>query len=288
VKSSAKTSQSKPHKAVKVTFGNALSRGRKSKLSEFFICDIAGFRCTMKEMKVEADKLDALSKQLQRFEELPIHRNILRNIAHGYSLPNQVLSIFMGWFDETLNELILRREGQLFPERTLKEMLLDVARGLQLLHNHQIVHKLLRADNIFVISNEKQQFSLLLGNYGGLSTLSRSSSRGPNIYWAPEIYLGEPETTASDVWAFGVVAHMISVLREPQFGVIAGFLKPAYEIDMNKEGKIMEKLLQVIFLQCTKQNATERPTITQIKEILLGSHNLNISQSLLSHKSGLF
>jgi predicted ATPase len=83
------------------------------------------------------------------------------------------------------------------------ELLFQVLQALCYLHRHGILHRDLKPSNILVSGRRATVVDF------GLAGVSASQFAGTPDYIAPELWRGERPSTASDLYAFGVVAFQI-------------------------------------------------------------------------------
>ena len=141
---------------------------------------------------------------------------------------------------ETLRQRL--KEGPLPPRRAL-EFGIQIARGLAAAHDRGIVHRDLKPENLFITRDGRVKvldFGIAARDPSFISppdqiTHSTTVSgviMGSPGYMAPEQVMGDPATTRSDIFAFGIVLHemfsgvnpfkretppetMTAILREP-------------------------------------------------------------------------
>lgn len=98
-----------------------------------------------------------------------------------------------------------RKQTDYFPEDAILEMFVQLVSSLDYLHKSSIVHRDIKAGNVFV----RQDCSLALGDFGlsqveGTSPELSHTMLGTPQYMAPEIVSGTPMYTCkTDVWALG-------------------------------------------------------------------------------------
>lgn len=92
---------------------------------------------------------------------------------------------------------------------TMKDAMIQVSRGLEYLHNRNIIHRDIKPDNVLVyVSKDGKTLSFKLGDFGFSKPLSKTADNTPKMYYvdyrAPELllkyrwYRSEP-----DIWALG-------------------------------------------------------------------------------------
>ncbi|KAF5359784.1 hypothetical protein D9756_002957 [Leucocoprinus leucothites] len=136
------------------------------------------------------------------------HPNILP-IYGFFHHPSYKICVVSPWMDHNLKEHLLNQSyhTKVSPEDRLLFML-DIISGLEYLHNSQIVHRDIRAENIFV----SREGRALLTNFGAsriqdFNNLRRST--GSAFWMAPELYNGEKPSAQSDIWAFACTCYKV-------------------------------------------------------------------------------
>ncbi|KAF9257179.1 kinase-like protein [Marasmius fiardii PR-910] len=168
-----------------------------------------------------------------------------------------------------------------------KQMIIDIAEGLKLLHTlvkpRRVVHGDIRAENIFINS----QGNPLIGDFG-LSKMvddmtdtpfTQSNSAANLCRWfAPEVYTEEGIISfASDVYSFGMTVlelytheYPYSKIKHPQ-GVVLVVAKgqtPPRPNDAEVSRRGFDENIWKLLLECWSPMASARPTITDILERL--------------------
>lgn len=101
------------------------------------------------------------------------------------------------------------------------QLFLDVVAAVAHAHSHLVVHRDLKPSNILVAADGAVKLldfgvAALLEHDAGGSELTRESAAGLTPeYAAPEQLLGQPVTTATDVYALGLVLFVLLVGRHP-------------------------------------------------------------------------
>ena len=115
----------------------------------------------------------------------------------------------------------LKRTGPL-PESEAREIALEVCAGLAQAHRQGVVHGDLKCSNIILSRTLADRPRAVLTDFGlaklqlaagGVHVMSVQG--GTLEYMAPELFLGERATPASDLYALGVMFHMMLTGRAP-------------------------------------------------------------------------
>mmetsp|Transcript_11960 Transcript_11960/g.23845 ORF Transcript_11960/g.23845 Transcript_11960/m.23845 type:complete len:745 (+) Transcript_11960:234-2468(+) len=113
---------------------------------------------------------------------------------------------------------MIRNETMAFDGEQIIDILCDIADGMSFLHSAkpQIIHGDLKAQNVFLDGN----FRAKVADFGLVSTKKvKYLKPGTGLWVAPEVLRGETSfTTASDVYAFGVLLYEVYSRKEPYEG----------------------------------------------------------------------
>lgn len=172
--------------------------------------------------------------------------------------------------------------------RNAVRILVEVAKGMQRIHDERIVHKDLKTDNVLLVVSEADglehpkviDFGLAkrLGEKDAVAVDAVSPSpppisdsdlhttlSGTLAYMAPEQFRHEPSSFQSDVYAFGVMAY--EVFTKGEYPVPRGPLQHYLELHTKgtEAGRIAQKRpdldpkLTAILDQCIETDRAKRP-----------------------------
>jgi NIMA (never in mitosis gene a)-related kinase len=177
-------------------------------------------------------------KVLASLREYP-HPNVM-SYRESF-IDRQSLCIALEWSDNgTLQDVVSRsqqRKEQRLDEAEVWNYFLSVVVALQHVHSHGVMHRDVKLANIFLhqpgIAQQEEWKSrrsgcptegrcltrVQLGDFGA-STILDDRSRamtvvGTPYYLSPELCMGRPYSTKSDVWAVGVVLYTLLNSRMP-------------------------------------------------------------------------
>lgn len=157
-------------------------------------------------------------------------------------------------------------------EEQLWKFIHDVSSGLAYLHEHNVIHRDIKPDNILMDGNG----GFLISDFGIStkirSTLRRNSTREHNSnssggslpYMGPELFSGHPEPVkATDIWAFGATLHELITGELPFMGHGGVMqLNGAAVPELDGVDPIIASLVQA----CMSKDPWDRPTAARISE----------------------
>lgn len=131
---------------------------------------------------------------------------------------------------ETLEQRI-RRDGPL-PEKDAREIALQICAGLEQAHRQGVIHGDLKTANVILAHTQDGGVRAVITDFGLAKMKQPDGARvdaggqgGTLSYMAPELFYGARSSVASDIYAFGVLTHLILTGRAPQRSVPSGFPK---------------------------------------------------------------
>ena len=197
------------------------------------------YKGTYKNMKVAIKQLltpgdekrvkfmKEFKRELSLLISLPHHPNLLTLI--GFCIKGNHIYLVTEFCEGgTLFDILYRKHLDVkvsFKQKV--KLLLDVARGMQFLHQlkRQIIHRDLKSLNILIdkkITDDSLDFQAKIADFG----LARSfdnpedfvTKRMGTFHWmAPEIFSDKPYTTKTDIYAFAIIVWEIFAERTPYY-----------------------------------------------------------------------
>lgn len=139
------------------------------------------------------------------------------------SAPDQTLLLVLEYGDggdlEGLIKARLHREAEPLNEQEALRIFHQIAMGVQFLHSHNVMHRDLKAKNVFLFANGRA----VIGDFGTSKTLSSATAFGSTLvgsplYMSPEILEGEPHSFPTDVWSLGCILYELLTSESPFAG----------------------------------------------------------------------
>eukprot|EP00262_Sarcandra_glabra_P015068 TRINITY_DN4568_c0_g2_i1.p1 TRINITY_DN4568_c0_g2~~TRINITY_DN4568_c0_g2_i1.p1 ORF type:complete len:416 (+),score=87.76 TRINITY_DN4568_c0_g2_i1:48-1250(+) len=222
------------------------------------------------DQDITGDALEEFRSEVRIMKRLR-HPNVVLFMGAVTRPPN--LSIVTEFLPRgSLYRLIHRPNNQLDERRRLK-MALDVARGMNYLHNCTpiIVHRDLKSPNLLVDKNwvvKVCDFGLSRIKHN--TFLSSRSTAGTAEWMAPEVLRNEPSDEKCDVYSFGVILWELSTLQQPWGGMnpmqVVGAVGFQYRrLDIPDD---MDPVLADIIIKCWQTDPKSRPSFSEIMAAL--------------------
>ena len=134
------------------------------------------------------------------------------------------------------------------------------------MHKANVLHRDLKPQNIFLTSDQ----TLKIGDFGISRKLEQSqmalTSLGTPYYLSPEVCLGQPYNTQSDMWMLGCCLYELATLQRPFTGsnlnqIVVNILnKPFPEVQASG---LISKLIGMLL----QKNALMRATASEILQV---------------------
>lgn len=208
---------------------------------------------SIKDFKSEVELLSQLK-----------HPNLVNFL--GYCLePN---AIVMEYLPQNLHDYLIENRGKLESQQMV-DFAYDIARGMEYLHRHSIIHRDLKSFNILLDEN----LNVKIADFGIARVKSNTSTMtttGTIAWTAPEILRHEPYNEKSDVYSYAIVLWEIVNEGEIPFeefqspmeagiAVATGHLRPGLPHDTDANwAALIEK--------CWKEDPSARPSFSEIME----------------------
>ena len=113
----------------------------------------------------------------------------------------------------------IRLIDQPLDEDHAKLIIRQVAKGIQALHSHLIIHRDIKSENILVTDNSRET-TIKIADYGSAFKLQSANDTanlriGTPGYTAPEVLRGKKYGLGCDIWSIGALMHFLLSCRAP-------------------------------------------------------------------------
>ena len=168
--------------------------------NDLYTKDPVAVKILKEELLDDADAIDDFKKEIKATIQMS-HPNIMQIYNEGVwkKRPYLVLEYLKG---QTLLDKI-----EFYTKFTVKEaceIMLQLLDAIAYTHEHQIIHRDIKPQNIFYLSNG----TVKLGDFGIAKNEKEAENHGKILgsvhYLAPEVLQGKPFSVASDIYAAGI------------------------------------------------------------------------------------
>ena len=208
--------------------------------------------------------LSKVQREIHLLQQLN-HPNIIR--CHGSWLDEErraLVFITELMTSGTLSDFIAQQTSQCLKTHVMVKYCRQILSGLAYLASQDVIHRDLKANNIFVNGHKGE---VKIGDLG-LSIASRAANSvlGTPEYMAPEIY-DENYTNAVDIWSFGMcMLQMVSGMQPYQECENVGqiFRKVTNGILPEAKDSVTDPIVKEVIFQCLALDADKRPSAVEL------------------------
>ncbi|MEM7478149.1 MAG: bifunctional protein-serine/threonine kinase/phosphatase [Planctomycetota bacterium] len=168
-------------------------------------------------IKIPAVEMQSDSDHLERFvtEEWIARRVNNPHVVNGFTEDrkrNYLYSVTEYIEGQTLGQWMRDHEAPSL--ETVRQMVEQIGKGLQSFHRLEMLHQDLRPENLMIDADGTITIidfgsTRVAGLLENSTLLPRQNALGTHQYMAPEYLLGEPGTTASDIYSLGVITYQL-------------------------------------------------------------------------------
>ena len=162
-----------------------------------------------KNSKIQESKIHQEIEILSKLN----HKNIIK--YYGSETQNENIKIYLEFIDMGSLTSLTKTYGNLKPQ-TVSNFTKQILKGLEYLHYHNIIHRDIKGDNIF-LSNEG---IIKLGDFGSAKKIGQQSYLksiiGTVCWMAPEIFQKKKYGRSADIWSLGCTVYEM-LLGKPPF-----------------------------------------------------------------------
>ncbi|KAK6486821.1 serine/threonine-protein kinase Nek5-like [Huso huso] len=239
-------------------FGKAFLVKAKENNGQCVIKEINFARMPVKEKEASRKEVTLLSRMK--------HPNVV-TFLNSFE-EKMKLYIVMEYCDGgDLMKRISMQRGLLFAEAQILDWFVQICMGLKHIHDRKVLHRDIKAQNIFIANNGMK---VKLGDFGIARMLNNTTELartcvGTPYYLSPEICENRPYNNKTDIWSLGCVLYELCTLKHPFEGsnlrqlvvkICRGHfvpVAPRYSYD-----------LRILVTQLFKISPRDRPSVNSI------------------------
>lgn len=234
---------------------------------EVYAGEYRGADVAIKKLKFQ----DLQRHQIEEFtQEVSVmvglrHPNIVLLMGACNEPPN--LCIVTEYMPQGSLYSVIHNERLQFNESMMKNMIVDMLKGLQFIHSAGLLHRDLKSPNLLV----DKRGSLKLADFGLtiLQTASTNSMVHVSVPWsAPEILTGQPFTAKADVYSVGIIFWEILTRLTPYHDMLPAAIPRAVTQGKRPEptpnNSVLPGLVPIL-QSCWADSPAERPDVAEIR-----------------------
>ncbi|KAL3527264.1 hypothetical protein ACH5RR_011920 [Cinchona calisaya] len=253
--------------ARKLKFENRIASGAFGDLYKGMYCSQEVAIKVLKPERVNIDMLKEFSQEVFIMRKIR-HKNVVQFLGACTRPPNLcIVTEFMS--KGSVHDFLHKQKGT-FKLSAILKVAVDVSKGMNYLHQNNIIHRDLKTANLLMDEHEVVK----VADFGVSRVVSQTgvmtAETGTYRWMAPEVIEHKPYDHKADVFSFGIVLWELLTREIPYsdltplqaaIGVVQQGIRPA--IPKHTHPKIVELLEK-----CWQQDPTQRPNFSQILEVL--------------------
>ncbi|XP_008781231.1 serine/threonine-protein kinase STY46-like isoform X2 [Phoenix dactylifera] len=248
-------------------FGNKVASGSYGDLYRGTYCSQDVAIKVLKPERTNADMLREFAQEVYIMRKVR-HKNVVQFIG-ACTRPPSVCIVTEFMSGGSVYDFLHKQKG-VFKLPALLRVAIDISKGMNYLHQNNIIHRDLKAANLLMDENEVVK----VADFGVARVKSQSgvmtAETGTYRWMAPEVIEHKPYDHKADVFSFGIVLWELLTGKIPYeyltplqaaVGVVQKGLRPT--IPKHTHPKVAELLEK-----CWQQDPAQRPDFSEILEIL--------------------
>lgn len=248
-------------------FGNKVASGSNGDLYRGSYCSQDVAIKVVRPERISADMYRDFAQEVYIMRKVR-HKNVVQFIGACTRQPNlYIITDFMSGgsvYD------YLHKKNSSFKLPEILKMATDIAKGMNYLHQNNIIHRDLKTANLLMDENKVVK----VADFGVARVKDQSgvmtAETGTYRWMAPEVIEHKPYDHKADIFSFGIVVWELLTGKIPYdyltplqaaIGVVQKGIRPTVPKDTHPK---LTELLQ----KCWHRDSAERPDFSQILEIL--------------------
>eukprot|EP01065_Artemidia_motanka_P013497 TRINITY_DN1749_c0_g1_i1.p1 TRINITY_DN1749_c0_g1~~TRINITY_DN1749_c0_g1_i1.p1 ORF type:complete len:465 (+),score=132.50 TRINITY_DN1749_c0_g1_i1:52-1395(+) len=183
------------------------------------------------------------------------------------------------------------REQKMFQEHEVLFMFLQLAMALDHIHTRKMLHRDLKAANIFLTSNGMVKLGDFGFSHGYEETVSNAVAKtfcGTPYYLAPELWRSKKYGKKADVWSLGVVLYEMLMLKRPFLAdSMQQLMKVVLEQEMEPLSPNWSKGMAGLVHATLTKDPARRPTTRDLYSFEYMQEGLDMYESAVKRSGNL-
>ena len=203
------------------------------------------------------------------------HENVIGYEASFFDEATQTLNIIMELANDGDLETKIKNTAKKklkFKESTIWSILIQILKGMNYIHNNNIIHRDLKSANIFLMKNGLVKIGDL--NVSKIAKMGLAKTQtGTPYYSSPEIWNENSYNNKTDIWSIGCIIYEMCTLTPPFHGtslvnlynnIRKGVYKPIPKIYSKDLAYVISRMLIV--------DTTKRPSCQELLDMSVVSN----------------
>jgi len=190
------------------------------------------------------------------------------------------IMIFMEYAEGgTLADKILEYKlaGEAFDTDTIINWISQVILGVMLMHSKNILHRDLKSQNLFLISDG----TIKIGDFGiskelpSIDSLAKTSCGTP-YFMPPEVCKGEPYGEKIDIWAIGCILYELVFFKKPfESKTIYGVFEKIINTPLEHTYEECDENIRMLLMALLDKDPSRRPSIWELAKTDIIKYYIN-------------
>ncbi|KAL0963686.1 hypothetical protein UPYG_G00309570 [Umbra pygmaea] len=225
-------------------------------------------QCVVKEVNLR--KMSPREKEASKKEVTLLAKMKHPNIVSFFKSFQESTSLYivMEYCDggDLMRKIHMQR-GLLFTEEQILDWFVQICLGLKHIHDRKVLHRDIKAQNIFLTRNGMKA---KLGDFGIARMLNNTMELartcvGTPYYLSPEICENKPYNNKTDIWSLGCVLYELCTLRHPFEG--SSLSQLVVKICRGRYNPVSTRYsydLRLLVTQLFKVSPRDRPSVNSV------------------------
>ena len=180
----------------------------------------------LKQLAIEDDTMETMLQdfinEIDNLQSCGNHINVVQFYGVAWDTENFPFIVLEFCGEGDLAGFLKDYVGQSLEDRTLLDIAIDSAKGIQHIHSLGMIHRDIKPQNILLKKHDHSQVPIAkIADFGESRESDESLTMtyvGTPLYVAPEVMRGQRYGTAADIFSFGIVLNQIDTGERPYTG----------------------------------------------------------------------